>query len=76
MESLPRRSRHGRLELGGVCGREYPPWHIYTDLVSQWSGIPDWGWFALLGVIAGIVSWILEKRSSQPVRAAAINSGK
>lgn len=44
--------------------------------LPEWSGIPDWGWFALLGVIAGIVFWLLEKRSGQPVPAAAVNSGK
>jgi len=27
------------------------------------SGIPDWGWFAILIILAGIVFWFLERKS-------------
>jgi uncharacterized protein len=27
------------------------------------TGIPDWGWFAILSTIAGGVCWLLERKS-------------
>ncbi len=35
------------------------------------TGIPDWGWFAILGGIAAVVFWLLESRSARPTADAA-----
>jgi uncharacterized membrane protein YedE/YeeE len=30
--------------------------------LPDWTGVPDWGWFLLLCLIAGVVFWLLETR--------------
>lgn len=33
------------------------------------TGVPDWGWFAILAVIAGVVFWLIETRFKPKVDA-------
>lgn len=32
------------------------------------TGVPDWGWFLVLGMISGVVFWLLETRRPQTTR--------
>jgi len=51
------------------------PWveqHIQTVAalgkvrLPELTGIPDWGWFLFLGLVAGLVFWLLETRFRPP----------
>lgn len=39
------------------------------------TGVPDWGWFVILAVIAGVVFWLIETRF-KPTTNAMVSSGK
>jgi uncharacterized membrane protein YedE/YeeE len=38
------------------------------------TGVPDWGWFAMLAAIAGVVFWLIETRF-KPETSAAVSTG-
>jgi hypothetical protein len=42
--------------------------------LPQLTGIPEWGWFVILIVIAGMVFWLLETTFSKNARAELNNS--
>jgi hypothetical protein len=38
------------------------------------TGVPDWGWFLILAVIAGVVFWLVETRF-KPATRSAVSTG-
>ncbi len=38
--------------------------------LPQLTGIPEWGWFTILTVIAGVVFWLLETKAKKAVGPA------
>jgi len=38
------------------------------------TGVPDWGWFAILATIAGVVFWLIETRF-KPETSVAVSTG-
>jgi len=39
------------------------------------TGVPDWGWFAILAAIAGVVFWLIETRFKPAAPVAASTGG-
>ena len=63
----------GGMLAGAVLYALSYPWverHIQTVMalgkirLPQWTGIPEWGWFVILSMIAGSVFWLLETGAS------------
>jgi uncharacterized protein len=40
------------------------------------TGVPDWGWFVILCVIAGVVFWLIETQFKPSVPASASTGGR